>query len=139
MQEIWLDDEAFDHWHLRFQSYAQQWQDQGFLAMMSTMLREEQVYSQLAGQDLAERRIANISHLLEVIQEAALGGNLGPAQTLQWLQAMRSSAEMAEEYELRLESDEAAVQVVTMHSAKGLEYPVVFCPYSLVSPQFHLD
>ncbi len=31
--------------------------------------------------------------------------------------------------ELRLESDEEAVQIITMHGAKGLEYPVVFCPY----------
>jgi exodeoxyribonuclease V beta subunit len=34
-----------------------------------------------------------------------------------------------EDTELRLESDEEAVRIVTMHSAKGLEYPVVFCPF----------
>ena len=33
-----------------------------------------------------------------------------------------------EDRELRLESDEQAVRIVTMHSAKGLQYPVVFCP-----------
>ena len=129
LQEIWLDEEAFDRWHLRFQSYAQLWQEQGFLTMMSTLLRQEQVFTHLAGQELAERRISNISHLLELIQEAAANDNLGPIQTLQWLQAIRTSGETVEEFELRLESDEEAVQVVTMHSAKGLEYPVVFCPY----------
>lgn len=35
----------------------------------------------------------------------------------------------AEDRELRLESDEQAVRIVTMHGAKGLQYPVVFCPY----------
>ncbi len=129
LQEIWLDDEAFDRWHLRFQAYAQLWQEQGFLTMMSSLLRQEQVFSHLAGQELAERRISNISHLLELIQEAAANDNLGPIQTLQWLQAIRTSGETVEEFELRLESDEEAVQVVTVHSAKGLEYPVVFCPY----------
>jgi exodeoxyribonuclease V beta subunit len=129
LQEIWQDDEAFDRWHLRFQTYAQQWREQGFLTMMSSLLREEGVFLQLAGREMAERRISNIAHLLELIQEAVSADNLGPAQTLQWLQAMRTSREVPEEFELRLESDEEAVQVVTMHGAKGLEYPVVFCPY----------
>ena len=31
--------------------------------------------------------------------------------------------------QLRLESDEDAVQVITMHGSKGLEYDVVFCPF----------
>ena len=129
LQEIWQDDEAFDRWHLRFQTYAQQWREQGFLTMMTGLLREEGVFLQLAGREMAERRISNIAHLLELIQEAVSADNLGPAQTLQWLQAMRTSREVPEEFELRLESDEEAVQVVTMHGAKGLEYPVVFCPY----------
>jgi exodeoxyribonuclease V beta subunit len=30
---------------------------------------------------------------------------------------------------MKLETDSAAVQMVTVHSAKGLEYPVVFCPF----------
>ena len=33
------------------------------------------------------------------------------------------------EYQLRLESDEDLVKIVTMHAAKGLEYPLVFCPF----------
>ncbi len=35
----------------------------------------------------------------------------------------------AEEYEQRLESDESAVTIVTIHRSKGLQYPVVFCPF----------
>ena len=34
-----------------------------------------------------------------------------------------------EEYELRLESDEKAVRIITVHKSKGLEFDVVFCPY----------
>ena len=37
---------------------------------------------------------------------------------------------MAEEHQLRLETDEKAVKLVTIHKSKGLEYPVVFCPFS---------
>ncbi len=37
---------------------------------------------------------------------------------------------MAEEHQLRLETDEKAVKLVTIHKSKGLEYSVVFCPFS---------
>ncbi|MCE2461792.1 MAG: hypothetical protein J4F38_13580, partial [Pseudomonadales bacterium] len=30
---------------------------------------------------------------------------------------------------LRLDSDEQLVKIVTMHAAKGLEFPIVFCPF----------
>ena len=35
-----------------------------------------------------------------------------------------------EEHQLRLESDANAVRIVTIHKSKGLEYPVVFCPFN---------
>ncbi len=34
-----------------------------------------------------------------------------------------------EERARRLESDADAVQVITIHRSKGLEFPVVFCPF----------
>ncbi|MBM9531814.1 UvrD-helicase domain-containing protein, partial [Desulfoprunum benzoelyticum] len=88
LQAIWQDEGAFDHWRLQFQKYHQLWRNQGLLTMMSALLREEEVFVRLAAQPAAERRIANIAHLLEVLQEKAAADNLGPYQTLQWLQAM---------------------------------------------------
>ena len=34
-----------------------------------------------------------------------------------------------EEAQLRLESDEHLVKIVTIHKSKGLDYPIVFCPF----------
>ena len=34
-----------------------------------------------------------------------------------------------EERTRRLESDAEAVQVITIHRSKGLEFPIVYCPY----------
>ena len=130
LEAIWQDGQASDGWRLRFQQYARRWEEDGLLTMMNALLHDERVLSHLAGDERGERRIANIFHLLELIQEQAVGENLGPARLLQWLQAMRDrGGELREEFELRLESDEEAVQVVTMHRAKGLEYPLVFCPF----------
>jgi exodeoxyribonuclease V beta subunit len=130
LEAIWQDETAADAWRLRFQGYSRRWEEQGLLAMMNALLHEEHVFTHLAGDERGERRIANIFHLLEIIQEHAESERLGPARLLQWLQSMRGKKDdRREEFELRLESDDEAVQVVTMHRAKGLEYPLVFCPF----------
>jgi exodeoxyribonuclease V beta subunit len=50
---------------------------------------------------------------------------------VRWLSETISSEEnAAEEHQLRLERDDRAVKLVTIHKSKGLEYPVVFCPFS---------
>jgi exodeoxyribonuclease V beta subunit len=51
-------------------------------------------------------------------------------QLLKWFSAQRQQGtKRPEEHQLRLESDENAVKVVTIHKSKGLEYPIVFCPF----------
>jgi exodeoxyribonuclease V beta subunit len=129
LQTIWQDDARLDEWHSRFQAYFQLWREQGFLTMMARLLNDERVLVTLAASLQAERHIANIHHLLELIQEAESADNLGTGQTLQWLRTMMTGKRGEEDVELRLESDEEAVRIVTMHSAKGLEYPLVFCPF----------
>lgn len=124
----------FDDWHSRFQAYFQLWQERGFLTMMNRLLGDERVLVTLAAGTMAERHIANIQHLLELIQAAERTDNLGIGQTLQWLRTMMSGGQGEEDVELRLESDEEAVRIVTMHSAKGLEYPIVFCPFYGIGP-----
>jgi exodeoxyribonuclease V beta subunit len=129
LHELWQDEERLSRYHSRFLQYNQRWQEQGFLTMMSRLLVEEDVLPTLASGQMAERSIANIYHLLELVQEQENSENLGIGQILQWLRKMMQGEQRTENAELFLESDEEAVRIVTMHSAKGLEYPVVFCPY----------
>ena len=126
---LWQDSEQVDLWLARFHGYHLLWQERGFLAMMTSLLATEKILLNLARQPLAERKISNIHHLLELIQTAETEEAMGPGKTLQWLQTMKDDQRGLEDTELRLESDEEAVRIVTMHSAKGLEYPVVFCPF----------
>ena len=67
-----------------------------------------------------------------LLHSAAVEQNLGPAALTAWLR--RRIAEAAddrndEDRSLRLESDAEAVQVLTIHRSKGLEFPIVYCPY----------
>jgi len=124
------DEAALDAWIGRFQTYCQLWHDQGFMAMLEQLLAQEKVRTHLAHAPNAERRLTNLNHLIELVQQAAVDGHLGPHKTVDWLRSeISKESRAAEEQELRLESDEEAVKIVTMHRSKGLEYPLVFCPY----------
>lgn len=124
------DEAEMDQWTLRFQDYHRLWQEKSFMAMMLEVLQRENVRPHLARCGYAERRIANIQHLLELVQQACIDEHLGLLKTLDWLRAAIVDGEhnISDELQLRLESDAQALQIVTLHRSKGLEYPVVFCP-----------
>ena len=57
--------------------------------------------------------------------------NPGMIDLLKWLAEQRDArTPRLEEHQLRLESDENAVKLVTVHKSKGLEYSIVFCPFT---------
>jgi exodeoxyribonuclease V beta subunit len=124
------DNEAeLDQWLARFAGYYQDWQTAGLMAMLMNLLEREQIRLHIAQTLMAERQLTNLHHLLELLQQAVLDEHLGISKTLDWLRAAIAAAGSDENEQLRLESDEDAVKIVTMHRSKGLEYPVVFCPY----------
>jgi exodeoxyribonuclease V beta subunit len=113
----------------RWYGYHEEWLIHGAAAATLALLAGEEVYRHLAILPRFERRIANILHVIELLSTAEKEENLGPGQAIEWLLARRGEENSdGEERELRLESDRDAVRVVTMHAAKGLEFPVVFCP-----------
>ncbi len=75
-----------------------------------------------------DRRVTNVRHVLEILQEADAVSALTPDAVLDWVASERGSAITPERREMRLESDADAVQILTIHKAKGLQWPVVFCP-----------
>ena len=122
------DEAELERWLGRFHDYHQRWRQQGLLSMMTTLFQQENIAANIAGNALAERRLTNINHLLELLQQAATEQQLGPGKTLDWLHQAITRKSKHEATQLRLESDDNAVKIITLHSSKGLEYPIVFCP-----------
>jgi len=131
--QVLNDELVMDGWLSRFLDYQQSWQVGGFMVMMKRLLSNEKVFPHLSKYELAERRITNLHHCIELVKQAAIDEHLGINKTLDWLhnnivQAAAKSTS-SDEQQLRLESDEDAVKIITMHGSKGLEFPIVFCPF----------
>ena len=69
-------------------------------------------------------------HLGECLQEQVRRVGLSPELTIDWLRRQRLTPppESDELDQCRPYVEGAAVEVVTVHSSKGLEYPFIICP-----------
>lgn len=130
LYRLFSDEAGLDAWLSRFQDYHQLWQQQGLLTMMQRLLQQESVEEHIGAQPQAERALTNLHHIVERLQQASIDEHLAINKTLDWLRhaIQQAPQNSADDQQLRLESDEDAVKIVTLHSSKGLEYPVVFCP-----------
>jgi len=114
----------------RFQKYHSDWSTLGFIRMFRRFLLEEHVLPRLLSYPDGERRLTNVLHATECLHQAFIHQKLGRRGLCRWLSQQReANKEVAEEQQLRLESDEKLVKIVTIHKSKGLEYPIVFCPF----------
>ena len=121
-------DQAWENILLQVQQYHQIWQEHGFIVMFQQLLQEHNIPDRLLKQPGGERSLTNLLHLAELLQNAATK-QPGMENLLHWFNLNRTRFEKNEEQQLRLESDEALIKIITIHKSKGLEYPVVFLPF----------
>jgi len=125
------DERAWERRADAFHDYRHLWRTVGFAAMLRELMRREDVARRLLAFEDGERRLTNLLHLAELLQGAWLHAPGSIDALVEWLAEARRAAEVDEdEQQLRLESDERLVKIVTVHKSKGLEYPIVFCPFS---------
>ena len=125
------DDALFERQVEGFGLLHRLWRESGFAAMAGELLAREAVAERLLGYAGGERRLTNLRHLVEVLHRESAAGRNTMDGLISWLHRRRTQPPGGEEeYQLRLESDEQLVQIVTIHKSKGLQYPVVFCPFA---------
>ena len=99
----------------------------GLLAVLAALLNERGL-AQLA---LGGRLLADLQQCAQLVQERIHADQLGPAAAADWLRRLRLDEDrlVPEAHQPNSAAVDAAVAVVTVHRSKGLEYPVVICPY----------
>jgi len=121
-------------WDVRlraFAEYREMWASGGFVTMARTLLIREGVRPRLLAFADGERKLTNLLHCIELLQNAAVQQKLGIEGLLKWFAAQQAGAtEDADAQQIRLETDDEALKVITVHKSKGLEFPVVFCPFA---------
>jgi exodeoxyribonuclease V beta subunit len=130
------DDRAWESWAGRVRDWREVWDSGGFIQLFRRLLDTRTApgappaHARLLGLVDGERRMTNLLHLAELVHRAEVRGRLGSSGVVRWLnRQMVDPSQEADAGELRLESDELAVQLVTIHKSKGLQYPVVYCPF----------
>ena len=123
------EDDALLDQFLRWQTVLHR---QGVSAALAEIDRDEEVTLRLAGTRQGERRVTNLRQLGDLLQAASHELGNRPGHLVRWFGqeiARTDQRSEMEERQQQLESDAQAVKIVTMHSAKGLEYHLVFCPF----------
>lgn len=140
LEALQHDDSAWDSRVEQFYHYAQVWQQQGVLAMLQQVIHDFGVAPRLLQVLGGERSMTDLLHIAELLQKAAgkLDGELALIRYLKD-KIYQPSDDSSDEQTVRLESDSELVQIVTVHKSKGLEYPLVFLPFSSISKPIKND
>ncbi|BBY55076.1 exodeoxyribonuclease V subunit beta [Mycobacterium koreense] len=77
-----------------------------------------------------ERLMTDLVHVGQLLQEAAHRDRLGLPGLRDWLRRQCEERTGAAERNRRLDSDAAAVQIMTVFVAKGLQFPIVYLPFA---------
>lgn len=132
------DDDTWARWTTWARNAHRTWSEKGIATLLRGLLFAEETdcASRLLGYPDGTRRLTNVLHLIELMQEAEIDERLSPQGLVDWLARAAARPEFGDEStQLRLESDEHLVKIVTIHRSKGLEFPVVFCPFAWDGPQ----
>ena len=127
------DDEAAE----KLQEHCGVWREivaaDGVMALLAALRADVEVAAALAR--AGERGLTDLEHLAELLHVAVGARGVPAAAALRTLEELKLSAERDEDDTddpsvRRIGSDGDAVQVMTFHGAKGLEFPVVLLPFS---------
>ncbi|MBF0572323.1 MAG: exodeoxyribonuclease V subunit beta [Desulfamplus sp.] len=135
--EFTSSEHLYDSIQSEFLDYNTIWKKSGFISMFRYMLVKREVKAKLLAYTGGERKLTNYLHISELLHIADVKLKPGIDGLINFLAKKRLSngsqstndKSDSDEYKIRLETDEKAVKIITIHKSKGLEFPIVFSPY----------
>ena len=121
---------AWELWLERFHNLKEAYRSGGVVSLATSLLDSCGVKERLLCLPDGERRLTNLLHCVELLHQFAQEGDDAIESLIAWLERRITGVTSDETALLRLETDDNAVRIVTIHASKGLQYPLVFLPYA---------
>ena len=125
-----MDESTWDAWVERFVGWSQRWHARGFMSAWRDFVRETDLRARCAAHPGGARRWTNFAHLAEELHIQGANSRMAPAALTRWYEETLLEPEGSDERLLRLDTDAAALSILTVHASKGLEFPIVYYPYA---------
>lgn len=77
-----------------------------------------------------ERNMTDLAHVTQLLHDVAHRERFSLTALRDWLRTQRDERSGAPERNRRLDSDAAAVQIMTVWVSKGLQFPIVYLPFT---------
>jgi exodeoxyribonuclease V beta subunit len=126
------DEAEWEDVHARLHDWARVLRMNDVASLVETIARVEDLPSRMLGRVDGERQLTDLRHIGQLLHAAQSAGQLGTTAMTGWLGRRIAEADQDtgdEERSRRLESDAEAVQVLTIHRSKGLEFAIVYLPF----------
>jgi len=115
-----------------FRKYKATWEKDGIYTALHKFTSDYGVKDGLLSSTSGdgERVITNLYQIIELLHKTQTTKKLSVSELISWLSRCISGMETeGDEYEQRVENDNEAVKIVTIHKSKGLEYNIVLAPF----------
>lgn len=114
-----------------FKEYKSKWDEDGLYNALMNFAADFDIRRRLIdlGNEGGERMLTNFFQIIELLHKVQTEKNFSNAEITNWLKRAIGGVEIeGEEFVQRIESDEEAVNIVTIHKSKGLAYNIVILP-----------
>jgi exodeoxyribonuclease V beta subunit len=119
-----------DDLQMKCRTWSIELEARGLIGWFQLLRLDDEVVQGISSSFEAERRLTDLEHVIELLN-MHVGGRRVSALT-----AFRSLEELADEIDhetesqkRRIDTDRDVIEITTMHSSKGLEYPIVLLPF----------
>ncbi|HMA65545.1 MAG: exodeoxyribonuclease V subunit beta [Fibrobacterota bacterium] len=123
----------FGEWLALFTNAQAMWYADGFGVMINRFFRDIDIERAVLAQVSGERKLTNYYHIKELLEQEVMTGHDRPGALLAKVSrriydSTKTKSAFSDDEIIRLDTDDDAVRILTVHKSKGLEFDIVFCP-----------